>query len=330
MIRGIEEVKKDILNYCKKKYDRINVISYFYNTSVLFLDIIYYYLNNNKSVLYITNAPYDNIEILKIIDKEKYVYIEDGIKENPNKINFCNYNNSLYTKTKYDLVIFDELSYIPAQSKKEMSRTMIENCKDNGTIIAYSIEPIFQRAKDIYFPSNKTRTPIIEPRIITTKINMNEDLPLVAYDYLMWSVQLKKRTIIYVPNEEKVINVYEYMNKLKDKITKNIFYFIKNKKDKSNIEKFLNSNDGILITDDYNEFQYKGLKNINIMVFFAEDKVFDYKSLVYIVSKEEIIKCYDKKEVIFLCKDENKHIDKARKIMRQLNKKGWEEGFLKW
>ena len=63
--RGKESVSKDILENVKEKVDRVNIVSYFYNTSIIFLDSIKYCIENGKSVLYITNEKQDRIEILK-------------------------------------------------------------------------------------------------------------------------------------------------------------------------------------------------------------------------------------------------------------------------
>jgi len=329
MFRGKEEVSQDILRYCRNKHDRLNVISYFYNTATIFLTTIFYYLNNNKSIVYITNEVEDKIEILNYINKEKYVYLKDSSQEVKGKMIICNYNRALYLGNRYDLIIFDDLGYMPLQDKKSIERILIRLCSDSGIAISYSIEPVFLKDDNIYFPMNKNKTPLIEPRVITTRININEDLPLAAYEYLTWAISLNRRTIIYVPDKIKVLNIYSYMDKLKRKLTENIYYHIKDKKDKTYIKKFLSSNNSILITDDYDEF-HEDLNNINVMVFFADDKIYDYKTLVYITSKVERAGSLERGEVIFLCKEETQDIHKAKFIMRELNRKAWEEGFLKF
>ncbi|WP_010293767.1 hypothetical protein [Clostridium senegalense] len=329
MIKGKEYVIKEVLKYVKNNTDIINVISYFYNTATIFLDAINYCISNNKSVLYIVNEEKENIELISYLENNDYVYLDEKTDEDSSKVNFCDYNRALYLDKKYDLVIFDELGYMPFQSKKNIKNILSKAVKSRGTIISYSIEPIFDRALSIYFPLNKYNTPLIEPRVITTKIDMEEDLPLVAYEYISWTIATEKKTIIYVPSNDKVISVYLYMDKLREKLTKDVFYFIKEKKDKSSIKAFLKSKTGILITDDYDEFHNEKLTDINIMVFFADDKKFNYKNLVYLVSKIERAKSLMRKEIIFICKDENEDIEKAKSIMRNLNKKGWEEGFIR-
>ncbi|WP_461615377.1 hypothetical protein [Clostridium sp. Marseille-QA1073] len=329
MFRGKEEVSQDILRYCRNKHDRLNVISYFYNTATIFLATIFYYLNNNKSIVYITNEAKDRIEILNYIDKEKYVYLKDSSQEVKDKMIICNYNRALYLDNRYDLIIFDDLGYMPLQDKKSIERILTRLCSDTGIAISYSIESVFLKDNSIYFPMNKNKTPLIEPRVITTRININEDLPLAAYEYLIWAISLNRRTIIYVPDKVKVLNIYSYMDKLKRKLTENIYYHIKDKKDKTYVKKFLFSNNSILITDDYDEF-HEDLNNINVMVFFADDKIYDYKTLVYITSKVERAESLERGEVIFLCKEETQDIHKAKFIMRELNRKAWEEGFLKF
>lgn len=329
LTRGKESVSKEILENVKEKIDRVNVVSYFYNTSIIFLSSIKYCIKNGKSVLYITNEEKNRIEILKYLENKQYVYLDGNSKEIRGKLNVADYNRSLYLDYKYDLVIYDELGYMPSQNGKNIELILLKLVDQFGTAIAYSVEEVFEKADTIYFPYNEKNVPIIEPRVISTKINMKNDLPLVAYDYLIWSVQSNKKTIIYVPDSVRVINVYQYIYEIRDKITTDIFYYINGKKDKSSIKKFLESQNGIIITNDYHESYDEELDNLNVMIFFADDYFFNYKKLIYITSKVERIKSNFKKEVIFLCKDESKDIEKAKSIMRKLNKKGWEEGFLK-
>ncbi|MGG7164572.1 hypothetical protein [Clostridium ihumii] len=327
--RGKESVSKDILENVKEKVDRVNIVSYFYNTSIIFLDSIKYCIENGKSVLYITNEKQDRIEILKYLEKKNYIYLDDNGKEVRGKLNLADYNRSLYLEYKYDLVIYDELGYMPSQNGRSIELILLKLVSQFGTAISYSVESVFEKADTIYFPYNEKNIPLIEPRVISTKINMKNDLPLVAYDYLIWSVQSNKKTIIYVPDSVRVINVYRYIYEIRDKIITDIFYYINGKKDKSSIKKFLESQNGIIITNDYHESYDDELDNLNVMVFFADDYFFNYKKLIYITSKVERIRSNFKKEVIFLCKEETKDIEKAKSIMRNLNKKGWEDGFLK-
>jgi late competence protein required for DNA uptake (superfamily II DNA/RNA helicase) len=179
----------------------------------------------------------------------------------------------------------------------------------------------------LFHPISNNGRPLIEPRIINTRINVNEDLPLVVYDYISWSIFSGKKVIIYVPDDEKVENISNYLLNFKDQLTKNIYIYKRTQKNKNVIEKFKVSVKGIIITDCFEQEEME-LQEVNVMVFFADNELFDYKKLVYLTSRANKCLSESREEVIFLSNETSEEMDKAKDILRELNRKAWEEGFL--
>jgi late competence protein required for DNA uptake (superfamily II DNA/RNA helicase) len=325
-----DNIDERLLKYFRKKVNKINIVSLFYNTPKIFQKVISYALAQKKTVLYITNELEKNISLLEILERDgfKCNYLGDNhanvLKE---KINICSHNRALYLDEKFDLVIYDDINYMPLNSKESI-KNLLESCCDNfGTMISYSIEPIFHDEVNLFYPLDNNGKPLVEPRIINTRLNVNDDLPLVVFDYLSWSILSNKRVIIYVPDEEKVENIYNYLENFKDRLTKNIFAYKKDEKNKKNLVKFFSRAKGIVVTNSFSE-EDVDLSGVNVMIFFADDEVFDYKKLTYLSSRASRSKSLDREEVIFLSKDISEDMENAKEILRELNKRAWEEGLL--
>ncbi len=322
-------IEERILETIKKKLNSINIISSLNNKTPIFDEGIKWCLKEKKKILYIIDADREAVDILGILSGFIINYIDDkNTRVYADKINVCNHNRGLYLDEKFDVVIYDEINCRPRYSRESIIKVM--NCCSNsyGTMIGYSVEPIFDNDLTMYNFKKSKETPIVEPRIITTRMNLEQEIPMVVYEYLEWSIKTNRKVIIYVPDNEKVDGVFNYLYHIKDKLTRNIFKKKIGKFDRKDVSRFILSEYGILITDDFNE-SYGGIHPLNIMVFFADSIDFNYKDLVYISNKVNRISMEEREEVIFLCKSETEHMDKCREILRELNKKAWEEGVLK-
>lgn len=325
-----EGIEDKLLNHLRKKVEKINVVSFFYNTPRIFQKVISYALAHKKTVLYITNELRDNISLVNHFTREgyKFNYINyefEGVSKD--KINICTHNRALYLREKFDLIIYDDINSIPIHQKESIIRLLENLCNSYGTIITYSIESIFEDNITLFHPISNNGRPLIEPRIINTRINVNEDLPLVVYDYISWSIFSGKKVIIYVPDDEKVENISNYLLNFKDQLTKNIYIYKRTQKNKNVIEKFKVSVKGIIITDCFEQEEME-LQEVNVMVFFADNELFDYKKLVYLTSRANKCLSESREEVIFLSNETSEEMDKAKDILRELNRRAWEEGFL--
>ncbi|WP_053242279.1 hypothetical protein [Clostridium sp. DMHC 10] len=275
--------------------------------------------------MYITQENDGNIEILKLI-KDKtllkgYSYYRGKKIYEDSKIIVCNYQNAFYLDLKFDIIIYDDIGSLPQYGKIEIIELLDSLKDDNCKVVVYSIESVFDNCRTVYISARSGMLPMVEPKIITTGVNINKDMPFVVFEYLKWFINIKNNVIIPVLDENMMINLFGYLTYLKLGIGKRILLYRRGSSPKNVLNKV---NGAIIITNDF-EKVCEYIQNINIAVYFYEQNKFDYKSLVYFCGR--LKGGYKKKgEVIFITNKENKEIEKAKNITRNFNKSAWEEG----
>lgn len=327
-----DKVSENILNWGIGNERFLNVVSLPYNSPEIFLEIILYYVKNEKSVVYITNEYPDNINILELIKRRTnfrdYSYVRTSKANVNSRLKVCDFANAIKLKEKFDLVIYDDIRSFPTYSKYEVLDLVSKMCNENTKIIYYSIEGLFRNEREILIPVKDAKIPIIEPRTILTRIDISKDIPFVIYDYLKWSINSNRKVIICVPDEEKVESVYLYMKNYCKNISKNIVPFIKGKSDKKLISNFTKIKRMVIVTNEFEEVLSK-VENADVMVYFADDFEFNYKKLIYFCASVGRGEKEWKGEVIFLANEETRDMEKAKDITRNFNKEAWEMGLLK-
>lgn len=320
-----KSIEDRILGSFMKKVRKINVVSPLNNRAAIFNKTLNYAIKEGKKVLYIINKDKDAIDL----SKERVNYIENSSFEAKlGNINICTHNVAIYLEEKFDLIIYDEINSRPMYTRESISKLMTNICSNYGTMITYSIEAVFRSGMTIYNLKEDLECPIAEPRFISTRIKLEEGIPNSVYDYLKWSINSNNKVIIYVPHKEQVDKIYKGLKDIKENLTSNIYRVKSDDPERKRFIRFLLEEEGILITDDFNE-EHIGLKPVNIMVFFADSDVFTYKDLVYISSRVNRVLKNTKEEVMFICNNETDDMDRCRSILRELNKKAWEQGYFR-
>lgn len=329
-----ERLENQILNWLYSGEQFLNIVTVPNNSSYLLTKVIENYLRLNNRILYITNEEEEYIDVFRNLkgrsSHKNYAYLRNASIELDRNLIVCNYNNALKLKNKFDIVIYDDIRSFPVYSKYEIIDIMAKCCKENGKLISYSVEALFNKKREIYFPILENRLPLVEPRIVTTKIDLNEDIPYTIYEYLKWWIHSNKKAILYVPNEENVFNVFRYINRYCKELTNNIVCYYKNKSSEKLLSNFRKYKSGILITNDLKERSCKLYqdKDINEMVFFADNHVFNYKKLVYFCGSEALNKNGLGRELLFVANEENEQMYKAKNMVRNFNREAWEMGLL--
>ncbi|MGV8980060.1 hypothetical protein [Clostridium sp.] len=327
-----DEISKEILRCSLSGKKRIDVVAVFYNSSDLLLETIIAHANENENILYITNEDQRSIDIVSFINKfsnmGEYVYRPEKNYSSVNEnFHICNHENALKLQEKFDLVIYNDIRSFPKYNKQQIKKILLTVCKSDGIAIAYSVENVLSEGNPIIFPLKNNKIPIIEPRIITTRINLNVDIPLVVYEYLNWSIISNRKVIIFTPDEEKAKVVFQYLSNFKEKLSEDLFIYIGKKSDDNIPIEFMNKDAGIIVTNDFEE-SYLKFNAVDVIVYFADDSKFTYKQLLYLSSKVGRYETVQRGEAIFLGNVETTQMDKARSIARKFNKKAWEEGLL--
>lgn len=323
--------ERQILQWSKGKERILNVISAPYNSAQYFVSTIIFYTSINKKILYITDEEEEHIDILDKIKKSSefrgYTYLRRSQVESDSLLKLSNTSNSFNIREKFDLIIYDSIRSIPTIEKKKLGKLLLSLVKDNGKVLAYCTERIFKNEKDILLPVRTNCFPLIEPRTILTRIDINKDIPFVIYDYLNWSINLKRKIIIYVPSSDKVSSIYDYFVKYHLSLCGNVFYYKDEQSSLKVISNFKQIKKGIIITDSISE-HFSDMDDTDIIVYFADDIRFDYKKLTYLSARAGRSEKDFKGEVIFLANEETFNMIKAKDITRNFNKKAWDLGFL--
>lgn len=325
-----EKTSEAIYNWGLGKEKILNVILPPYSSSAIFLKTIMSCVLSGKRVLYITGEAEENIELLGLIKRytefRDYSYIRNGFIPVNSLLVISNYRTAVKIKDKFDLVIYDDVRSFPEYNNYEIMDLTIKCVNDEGKLICCSIESIFKSQRDIILPVRDNKKPFPEPRYIITRIDIKKDIPFMVYDYLKFSLDNNRKVIIYVPGEDKVECVYNYLCNFKDSLAKNIMYYIKGRSDEKVLNNFVKVKKAVIVTDDYSDV-YSDLRDIDVMVYFTDDERFNYKKLVYFcgkVGKSDP----NRGEVIFLANVESEDMDRAKEITRSFNKEAWEMGLL--
>ncbi|MBU3156803.1 hypothetical protein [Clostridium estertheticum] len=327
-----DEISKGIFKAYINGENNIDIVSVFYNSSDIFLKTIVTYANENKNILYITNEDERNIDILYYINKYsnlgQYVYSSTtNYTSESGYLYICSHENALKLQEKFDLVIYNDIRSFPKFNKEQIKNILLKMRGEEGLAIAYCVENVLSEDNTIMFPIKNANIPIIEPRIITTRINLSLDIPLVVYEYLNWSIISNRKVIIFVPDAQKVMSVFAYLSNFKKKLSENIVLFIKSRSDDNIKVNFMNKDKGILVTNDFEE-NYLEFHSIDVIVYFADNVKFDYKQLFFLSSKVGRFENIQRGEAIFLANAQTVQMDKAKSMASKFNEKAWERGLL--
>ncbi|WP_294185254.1 hypothetical protein [uncultured Clostridium sp.] len=320
----IKDTAGEIIKWNNSGGQILNVISPPYNSTRIFMDIINAYTRQNKDVLYVTEEEPSNVDIInnikKYTDFKGYTYVKDG-KNNANCLfKVCNFCNALKLREKFQLIIYDDINSFPLHGKYEVIDLIHRLMCGHGKAIVYSIENISGNGEELFFPLAEGG-PIVEPRTVLTRFDMNRDIPFVVYDYLKWSLSKNAGVVIYVPDKLKITNVYSYIYNYCRNLCKNIVCSI-------NREEFYPMKNSILITDSFDEVISCG-KNSNVMVYFADNTSFDYKKFVYLCGNVKRGGENSKGEVIMVANLKTEDMRKAKDITSNFNREAWDMDLLK-
>lgn len=326
-----EKISESIFNWCLSKERALNVAAPPYSSPKVLLKAILSFIEKNKKVLYITGEMEENIQVLnhikKYTDFRGYSYIRNSFYPMNSSLSICNYKNAVRLKYKYDLVVYDDVSSFPYYSNYEIIDLVTKCLHENGKAICFSVESIFKNARDIIVPIRNNKKPIVEPRYVITRIDLNKEIPYIIYDYLNFSVENNRKVVIYLPNESKVKSVFSYLCNFKSSLSKNIMYYIQGESEEKLLYNFSKIKRAILVTSDYKD-GIISLDGTDVIVYFADDMFFDYKKLVYFCGKAGRSKNLKSAEAIFLANSESSEMDKAKDIIRYFNREAWEQGLL--
>lgn len=313
-----------INNWYKKKSKVLSIRTRPFNTFYIFSDIINKALNYEDKILYIWCT--DNKEYIKEKEEEFYNKV---LKNNLNKrINFIHYSKVEEIDEEYDLVIYDDITLF-SNIRTDRIRDLVEKLYwKSRKIIIYSFEYIFPIGEKYNLVYLLNPIPIIEPRILKTRINLEDDIPLAVFDYFKWFKENKKNVLIIVPSDNHLKRVYQHYYTILKSYNMRLVQYYKNQKFKF-IEDIIEGYNESLFIATTNIGEYiKRIPNLNIVILFSDNEYFTYKKIVNICAAVDNYST-GLSEVLMVCKEVSQDMDKAKDITRKLNRVLWEKKLLK-
>ena len=296
-----------------------------------------WYVKSNDRFINLICEPYQKLNFIEsligdcLINNEKVLYVGKSRKvcknEQLNSMNFdfVNFNNIFNIKKNFDLIIYDDVSLYSNKSSIECNEDLMYLKRLSKKIVICSVDKVFNNIKHIEILNNQRKTHFLEPRLITTRVNLENSMPYTLYDYIEWFIREKRILVVYVPNKFNLNKIYEYYTE--DLNLENKVKIVKEDKKNS----FLNivnesrfKKEGIIfITDSLHEY-FDSIPECDMVIYSFEKDIVDYKKIIFACGAL----CKDKftgREVILLSNEEGDNIETARRLARGFNKTLWRE-----
>ena len=296
-----------------------------------------WYVKSNDRFINLICEPYQKLNFIEslisdcLINNEKVLYVGKSRKvcknEQLNSMNFdfINFNNIFNIKKNFDLIIYDDVSLYSNKSSIECNEDLMYLKRLSKKIVICSVDKVFNNIKHIEILNNQRKTYFLEPRLITTRVNLENSMPYTLYDYIEWFIREKRILVVYVPNKFNLNKIYEYYTE--DLNLENKVKIVKEDKKNS----FLNivnesrfKKEGIIfITDSLHEY-FDSIPECDMVIYSFEKDIVDYKKIIFACGALCKDKCTGR-EVILLSNEEGDNIETARRLARGFNKTLWRE-----
>ena len=296
-----------------------------------------WYVKSNDRFINLICEPYQKLNFIEslisdcLINNEKVLYVGKSRKVCKNEqlnsmnFNFVNFNNLFNIKKNFDLIIYDDVSLYSNKSSIECNEDLMYLKRLSKKIVICSVDKVFNNIKHIEILNNQRKTHFLEPRLITTRVNLETSMPYTLYDYIEWFIREKRILVVYVPNKFNLNKIYEYYTE--DLNLENKVKIVKEDKKNS----FLNivnesrfKKEGIIfITDSLHEY-FDSIPECDMVIYSFEKDIVDYKKIIFACGALCKNKCTGR-EVILLSNEEGDNIETARRLARGFNETLWRE-----
>lgn len=296
-----------------------------------------WYVKSNERFINLICEPYQKLNFIEdlisdcLINNEKVLYVGKSRKvcksEQLNSMNFyfSNFNNIFNIKKKFDLIIYDDVSLYSNKSSIECNEDLMYLKRLSKKIVICSVDKVFNNIKHIEILNNQRKAHFLEPRLITTRVNLETSMPYTLYDYIEWFIREKRILVVYVPSKFNLNKIYEYYTE--DLNLENKVKIVKEDK-KNSFLKIVNESrfkkEGvILMTDSLHEY-FDSIAECDMVIYSFEKNIVDYKKIIFACGALCKDKCTGR-EVILLSNEEGDNIETARRLARGFNETLWRE-----
>ncbi|EOU1632804.1 hypothetical protein OQL14_000074 [Clostridium perfringens] len=154
-----------------------------------------WYVKSNDRFINLICEPYQKLNFIEsligdcLINNEKVLYVGKSRKvcknEQLNSMNFdfVNFNNIFNIKKNFDLIIYDDVSLYSNKSSIECNEDLMYLKRLSKKIVICSVDKVFNNIKHIEILNNQRKTHFLEPRLITTRVNLETSMPYTLYEY---------------------------------------------------------------------------------------------------------------------------------------------------
>ena len=328
LIEDIENnISKEILNWSLTEERYLNIVAPPYSSVKTLLDAVYTCLLKGDRILYVTNEKTSEIQIqeeLTQLNFTNYTYAKDlNSNYDDYLLVLCSFEGMQDVKGKFKIVMIDDSRGFPEYKSDNIMELINNNYFVEAKYISFSMESIFLGFREIIIPIRENKLPIVEPRFLSTRIDLSKEIPYVAYEYIKWSIKAGRNIIIYVPNRDIVKQVSTYLSSFRDEVSDCVMYYLSGSLDERAIKNYADGKEAIIVTNDFKKI-YPSERESDIMVFFADDNEYNYKNLVHFCGKVGRGESINRAEVIFLSNSISKDMEEAKNITRSFNKEAWE------
>lgn len=296
-----------------------------------------WYVKSNERFINLICEPYQKLNFIEdlisdcLINNEKVLYVGKSRKicksEQLNSMNFyfSNFNNIFNIKKKFDLIIYDDVSLYSNKSSIECNEDLMYLKRLSKKIVICSVDKVFNNIKHIEILNNQRKAHFLEPRLITTRVNLETSMPYTLYDYIDWFIREKRILVVYVPSKFNLNKIYEYYTE--DLNLENKVKIVKEDK-KNSFLKIVNESrfkkEGVIfMTDSLHEY-FDSIPECDMVIYSFEKDIVDYKKIIFACGALCKDKCTGR-EVILLSNEEGDNIETARRLARGFNETLWRE-----
>lgn len=291
-------------------------------------DLVEKVLKEHGRVLYITGEDKDRVLIVRAMRDRGIdsisVHQDLEINEKESLV-ICDYLQALRVREEYDLVIYDDVNSFPIHKKPEMQHLIgfiFPKCRK---VVAYSLESVFMGMDVIEVPMAGKSGFVSEPRVLETRLNLDEFVPTSVYEYLLWFVFEKKKVLFITTNKKVKKKVARFLTKI-DESLESCIYDVDEIGMKTMRELCSDhTKSHIFITDNLDDYVDMET-NFEIIIHGADAGRYSYRELIFLCLRSGY---YDEMngEVLMICQNVTRDIEKTRDLARHFNKVLWDEGF---
>ncbi len=316
-------------NWYENSVDKaINIKTVPYRGIAPFKDLVIDILEKEGRVLYITGEDKDRVLLVEELKNNDYenisVHQTLEINEKQNVV-VVDYFQALRVREEYDLIIYDDVNSFPLHQKPEMHQLISLLYPRAKKIIAYSFETVFMGMKTIEIPLAQRSGFVTEPRILETRLNLDEFVPTSVYEYLLWFVYEKKKVLFLTTNKKVKKKVARFLSKI-DEAFESCIYDVDEigTMKMEELSKDLTSAH-IFISDDLDDY-ISVESNLEIVIHGADNPRYSYRELIFLCLRSGYFDDLNG-EVLMLSQTITRDMEKARDMCRHFNKVIWDEGF---